>query len=85
MMLPPDKFDGHEVVPYDLPRGTCPRCASAEVRHLIIGFPAGPEPMNSTPDWVAWVGCDHPGYDRVCEHCGFAWSSAEPSRPSIPR
>jgi len=31
MMVPPDELDGHEVEPYDLPRGTCPRCGSGDV------------------------------------------------------
>ena len=75
MMLPPDEFDEVEIEPYDVPRGVCPRCGSSEVRHIVIGLPAGPEVMEGTPEWVAWVGCDHPGYDRECHPCGLAWTS----------
>jgi len=49
MMLPPDEFDNADFKPYAVPRGTCPRCGSNDIRHLIIGLPAGPEPVNSTP------------------------------------
>ncbi len=83
MMLPPDELDGQEVEPYDLPRGTCPRCGSGNVRHLIVGLPAGPEPMNSTPDWVDWLGCVHPGHDRQCDQCGLTWSCTAGGNPVL--
>ncbi len=41
MMLPPDEFDHADFKPYHVPRGTCPRCGSNDIRHLIIGLPAG--------------------------------------------
>ena len=47
MMLPPDDFDADDFEPYDVPRGSCPRCGSNDIRHLVIGLPVGPEPMNS--------------------------------------
>ena len=27
------------------------------------------------PDWVSWVGCVHPGFDRSCAECGLTWDS----------
>ena len=83
MMLPPDDLDAEDFEPYDVPRGSCPRCGSNDIRHLLIGLPAGPEPMNSTPVWVEWVGCVHPGHDRECDSCGFAWTLADPSAHAI--
>lgn len=85
MVLPLDELDGHEVQSHDIPRGTCPRCGSRDIRHLLIGRPAGLKPMNSTQDWVAWVGCVHLEYDRECDDCGLAWSNADPSGPVVPR
>jgi hypothetical protein len=79
MMSPPDEFAGDAVESYDSPRGTCPRCGGGEVRHLIIGLPAGPEPMSRTPTWVDWVGCSHPGHDRECDTCGLLWGLADQS------
>lgn len=71
MMLPP--VDGaHE--PYDVPRGTCPSCGSGEVVHLIIGMPSGPDAGSGDPDWVRWVGCMHPGFERECSSCGATWN-----------
>lgn len=32
--------------------------------------------MNETPDWVDWVGCCHPGFDRRCPDCGWTWTAA---------
>lgn len=78
MMLPPDEFDHADFKRYHVPRGTCPRCGSNDIRHLIIGLPAGPEPVNSTPEWVDWVGCAHPGHDRECNHCEFQWTENPP-------
>lgn len=74
MMLPPELCEDVEYPPYDVPRGTCPRCGSADVRHLIIGMPSGPAVMDSTPEWVVWVGCLHPGYGRACDQCGLVWT-----------
>lgn len=76
MMLSPDHLATDDFEPYDVPRGTCPQCGSNDVRHLIIGLPAGPEPMNNTPQWVVWVGCVPPGHNRECDQCGLAWVSA---------
>lgn len=60
----------HDAVPYVVPRGSCPACGSGEVIHLVIGMPANPEAWGSGPDWVRWVGCVHPGWDRECAQCG---------------
>ena len=55
MMLPPDQWgSGEPTPPYDVPRGTCPRCGSTQVVHLVIGMPASPEELGSGPDWVSW-------------------------------
>lgn len=78
MMIPPGGIDADEAMPYDLPRGRCPSCDASEVRHLVIGLPGAPEAMTSTPSWVEWVGCVHPGYDRECEQCGLTWMSEDP-------
>ena len=75
MMILPSDGDAAAVQSYDLPRGTCPVCGSGDVRHLVIGLPADPEPAASSPQWVDWVGCLHPGYDRECDGCGFQWDS----------
>lgn len=56
-------------------RGTCPRCGSGEVAHLVIGMPAGPDVMQDGPEWEVWVGCVHPGHDRECRACGVVWTS----------
>jgi hypothetical protein len=79
MMLPPDGLDDLEFEPYAAPRGVCHDCGSDEVRHLIIGLPAGPEAMSGTPDWVSWVGCVHPGHDRECSQCGLTWTAEYPA------
>lgn len=65
---------------YNLPRDTCPSCRSGAVIHLVIGMPSGPEAMNGFPEWVRWVGCIHPGYDRECHSCGATWTSRSESR-----
>jgi hypothetical protein len=67
-----------EVEPYDVPRGTCPRCGSRAVRHLVIGFPAHPEALDSLPAWVEFVGCLHPGHDRECRRCGLEYLDDSP-------
>lgn len=78
----PDEIDPddteRDVESYDVPRGTCPRCRSRRVTHLLIGDRSGPLPPGAFPAWVDWVGCAHPGYDRRCTACGNAWDS-EPS------
>lgn len=73
--------------PYRVPRGTCPKCGSSDVIHLIIGLPMDPEAGAGDPDWVHWIGCVHPGYARECITCGSNWiaSQAEPAQPSQPR
>ncbi|KQV78080.1 hypothetical protein ASC64_03625 [Nocardioides sp. Root122] len=62
--------------PYDAVRGTCPRCGSADVLHLVIGMPAARDDVGGGPDWVRWVGCVHPGHDRECRSCGAHWVAA---------
>jgi hypothetical protein len=76
MTLPPDQLGDVDIEPYDVPRGTCPRCGSGRVRHHIIGYPPPPEARH-TPRWVAWEGCIHPGYDRDCRACGLTWLDDE--------
>ena len=77
MSIMSDAVYGRELEPYDLPRGTCPRCGSGDVRHLMIGDPTHPESMDITPNWVEWVGCIHPGHDRECDGCGLDWTDEE--------
>ncbi len=72
LTLPPDDL---EPEPDDVPRGICPTCGSGDITHLVIGMPLGPDVMQRDPDWVHWVGCVHPGYDRECGSCGATWSS----------
>ncbi|CCH78209.1 hypothetical protein BN12_2620024 [Nostocoides japonicum T1-X7] len=67
--------------PYNAPRGTCPSCGSGEVVHLIIGMPIGQDVMDGDPDWVHWVGCMHPGFDRECYACGATWNSRAVESP----
>ena len=74
-MLPPSDAD---VVRYGAERGTCPACGSGDVSHLVIGLLSGP-PSPDVPDWVAFVGCCHPGYDRECGACGLRWTDRMPS------
>ena len=38
-------------------------------------MPATPEEFGSGPDWVSWVGCIHPGFDRSCADCGHTWDA----------
>lgn len=79
MMISPDAY-GHE--PYDEPRVTCPVCDSSEVTHLVIGMPPGPDAMDGDPEWVEWIGCSHPGYERECHTCGSTWSPDERGVPT---
>jgi hypothetical protein len=62
---------------HDIARDTCPFCGSSEVTHLVIGMPAGPDAGAGDPEWVAWVGCVHPGYTRRCESCGSTWTRGQ--------
>lgn len=62
-------------------RGTCPRCGSGEVVHLVIGMP-GPSGDVGGPEWVRWVGCVHPGHDRECRSCGATWGHVAPTSPA---
>ena len=79
MMEPRNEQGDDHVRRYRVPRGKCPRCGGRDVRHLVIGLPAGPASEESTPEWVDWVGCVHPGHDRECEQCGLAWDSRQPA------
>ena len=53
------------------PWGTCPECHSLDVRHHVLGMPAGPCPV----EWVDQLGCvvGHGVTQRTCEHCGHGW------------
>lgn len=76
--MPPPWLEGSSSADewlYDVVRGRCPRCDSGAVGHLIIGEPVYPDALGATPDWVCWVGCVHPGYNRSCEACGLTWTS----------
>lgn len=81
MMLPPDP----DRPAYDEPRGMCPSCGSDEVIHLVVGLPADPDSMEEDPDWVRWIGCPYPGYDRTCAQCGATWSWPTAERPTTVR
>lgn len=59
--------------PAGIARDTCPRCASHEVTHLLIGLVYPLDADSGAPEWVESVGCVHPGYDRVCKVCGHTW------------
>ncbi|WP_445257340.1 hypothetical protein [Nocardioides aurantiacus] len=50
---------------------------------MVIGMPAGPDAWSGDTDWVRWVGCMHPGFDRECSSCGATWGghTAEPLSP----
>lgn len=67
---------------YDEPRGTCPRCGSASVTHILFGMPT-PDIVESRPQWVALGGCSIvAGYpDRECDACGYGWEAAPHSEP----
>ena len=80
-MLMPPELAGRGVEPYDVPRGTCPRCGSGDVRHLVIGMPALPESMSATPDWVEWWGACTPG--TTASVTPVAWTGR--SRTAISR
>ena len=80
-IVPPARgstWDDWEDPPYAVPRGSCPRCGSGEIEHLVVGLPAGPDDHESESSWVSWVGCVHPGYDRICHGCGQTWVSGRP-------
>lgn len=67
-----------ELVRYDAERGTCPACGSGDVSHVVVGLLSGP-PSPDVPNWVAFVGCCHPGHDRQCGACGLHWVDGMPS------
>ena len=73
-ILPPDMWDRSEPVEYDVPRGTCPRCGTDQIVHLVIGMPTSAD-ATTGPHWASWVGCIHPGFDRSCAECGLTWDS----------
>jgi hypothetical protein len=55
------------------PRGTCPRCQSSKVTHIVIGMPDFGE-VESAPSWVDFAGCVvHSSDDRRCDGCGKTW------------
>ena len=62
-------------------RGVCARCNSPEVRHLVIGEMLYVKVEGGTPDWVDYVGCLHPGYDRECQTCGHQWTARRRDEP----
>jgi hypothetical protein len=73
--LPPNREELWPGVPYEVPRGTCPRCGSDQVVHMIIGLLAsGPDRLR-VPSWACLLGCVHPGFDRSCAECGHTWDS----------
>lgn len=75
MTYSPDVIAGPWPEPYGLPRGTCPRCGSADVRHLVAGLPGTPEwTGGSTPEWVDGVGCLLPLHNRECDGCSLEWT-----------
>jgi hypothetical protein len=43
-------------------------------------MPATQDDLGSGPDWVHWVGCVHPGWDRECLTCGARWSVSDEQR-----
>ena len=76
MYLPDLPFEARvpePVEPHAVERGTCPRCGSSDVVHLVIGMPASSDDVDSGPAWVRWVGCVHPGHDRECRSCDARW------------
>lgn len=73
MMLEPSD----DAPPADSPehrweRGTCPRCASVQVRHHVIGMPMAGA-IEASPTWVIWEGCTGLGPDRDCLDCEHSW------------
>ena len=75
MMLPPDGREPLRPARYDVPRGTCPRCGTDQVVHLVIGMPSQSDDARIEPTWATWIGCRHPGFDRSCAECGHTWDS----------
>ena len=73
-ILPPELGDPGYIAAYDVPRGTCPRCSTDQIVHLVIGMSTSDE-VTTDEDWVSWVGCIHPGFDRSCAECGLTWDS----------
>jgi ribosomal protein S27AE len=58
-------------------RGTCPRCGSGDVIHVVLGMPA-PFEVESAPPWVEFAGCVLVGEPttRRCDRCGAGWDPA---------
>jgi rRNA maturation protein Nop10 len=56
-------------------RGTCPRCGSGDVIHVVHGMPA-PFELEWAPQWVEFAGCVVDGEltTRRCDHCGARWN-----------
>jgi hypothetical protein len=56
-------------------RGTCPRCGSGDVIHVVLGMPA-PFEVASAPPWVEFAGCvvDGEPSTRRCDRCGADWN-----------
>lgn len=73
MMKSPDELADQEVEPYDVRRGTCPRCGSRAVVHHLYGLP-DPRAVESWPRWISWEGCLRDVFDRSCRACGARWS-----------
>ncbi|MBE9404262.1 hypothetical protein IOE58_08715 [Brachybacterium sp. Marseille-Q2903] len=69
--------------PYTEPRGTCPDCGSARVRHHLLGM-ADPRTDPPPPDWVDWHGCLLPFGDRSCEECDNFWRVGWLEEPHAP-
>ena len=59
-------------------RGTCPRCGSEQVVHVLFGMPA-PGASEQAPEWVEFGGCVvwPDARDRRCQRCDHAWSATE--------
>lgn len=54
-------------------RGTCPRCGSGEVVHIVYGMPAD---VVEAPPWIRFGGCVvriDSEIDRICEACDLRW------------
>jgi len=78
MPVPPDDAAAESSTDWG-PRGSCPRCGSGEVVHLVMGMPTR-ELVETAPDWVWFGGCVVDGpEDRRCESCDHVWAT-DPSR-----
>lgn len=64
-------------------RGTCPRCGSGEVTHVMFGMPAF-EDYEQSPPWVEFAGCVVEGARaRYCDDCGHGWDP--PDEEGVPK